>query len=245
MTTTMPTTTPTLPIAAEQLLSRGRFRYPELDADLVAQLAEQAAAEANGRDLPDQRRRALAGHVKLALLASERLAEVDQRLLLTAAPRLDAIVPADHALAEHLHAALDEETLLAAAVRKARKVPFRVAARAMNLAVDELRDLEHAGMETAAQMTLGYHESMLCEPAALSQADKPALRAMAVQQHLEVCRPCNSEFWERAAHVLAHAGAMLEPLPALALDPRHSTHRALGGVRLPWFTRRTPALTSG
>jgi hypothetical protein len=245
MTTTMPTTTTTLPISAEVLLSRGRFRYPELDADLVAQLAEEAAAAVNERDLPDQRRRVLVGHVKLALLASEHLAQVDQRLLLTAAPRLDAIVPADHALAEHLHAALDEETLLAAAVRKARKVPFRIAARALNLAVDELRDLERAGMETAAQMTLGYHESMICEPAALSQADRPGLRTMAVQQHLEVCRPCNREFWERAEHVLAHAGAMLAPLPALALDPRHSTQRVLGGVRMPWFTRRPGALTSG
>jgi hypothetical protein len=246
MTMTMPMPlTPTLPISAELLLSRGRFRYPELDVDVVAQLAEEAAAAANERDFPDQRRRAVAGHVQLAQLASAHLAQVDQRILLTAALRLEAIVPADHALAEHLHASLDEETLLAAALRRSRRVPFRVAARALNLATDELRDLERTGMEKAAQLTLGFHESMLCEPAALSQADKPALRTLAVQQHLEVCGRCNSEFWERAAHVLAHAGAMLVPLPALALDPRHSTHRALGGVRMPWFTRRPRPLSSG
>lgn len=244
MTTTM-TTAPTLPITSETLLARGRYRYQQLDLDLVARLAEEAAAAANERDLPDQRRRATAGHVKLAQLASAHLAQVDQRLLLTAAPRLDAIVPADLALAEHLHAALEEETLLAAALRAARKVPSRVAARALNLAPDELRDLERAGMAKAAEMTVAYHESMICEPAAMSQADKPAMRTRAVQQHLEVCRSCNAEFWERVELVLAHAGSMLAPLPPLALDPRHSTHRALGGVRRPWFTRRPRPIASG
>jgi hypothetical protein len=239
------TTTQTLSVPSELLLARGRFRYPELDAELVARLAEEAAAAASERDLPDQRRRMLAGHVKLAQLASSELALLDQRVLLTVPPRAGAIVPADLALAEHLHAALDEEELLAAALRAARKIPKRVAARALNLSPAELRDLESAGMEKSARMTLDYHESMICEPAALSEVDKPALRTRAVQQHLEFCRTCNSEFWERAALVLAHAGAMLAPLPELALDPRHSTHRSLGGIRAPWFTRRPRPLSSG
>jgi hypothetical protein len=224
------------------LLARARARYPELDPELVEQLCEEAVAAVADRVLPDLRRRLLAGHVKLAQLASGHVALYDRQLLLTAPPRSEAVLPADHALAEHLHAVLDEDELLVAAVRGARKVPSRIAARALNLGPAELRELERSGLAKAAEMTLAYHENMICEPAALSQADTPAQRSPAVQAHLEFCRSCNSEFWDRAALVLAHAGSMLTPMPELALDAKHRTHRSLGGVRVPWFVRRPRAL---
>jgi hypothetical protein len=206
------------PLAREPLLERASARYPEIEAELLAQLTETAAASVEPRGLPDLSSRQTAAHVTISRLASSHIAKLDRGRLITAAPMIDSVEPADIALAEHLDPLLTREELLAAALRFARALPARAAASALNLTVSELKELEESAWNKAAELTLAYHEDMICEPAALSGADRPDLRVSAVREHISTCRSCRSEFNERVGLVLAHTGAMLDPLPPLVRD---------------------------
>src|SRR5438094_7906778 len=107
---TTQTTTPLPPVTAEQLLPRARPRYRQaLDDELIVQIANAAAAAVNDRGDLDLHRRLIAAHVTVARLAGAHAVARDNRLRLTAEPVVGQVDPADLALAEHLHAALDEE----------------------------------------------------------------------------------------------------------------------------------------
>ena len=60
----------------------------------------------------------------------------------------------------------------------------------------------------AVELTLAFHEEMICEPAALAQADGPEARREAVRGHVAGCRSCRAEFAARVAVVLRHAGTI-------------------------------------
>jgi hypothetical protein len=221
------------PLAREPLLERARVRYPEIELELLGQFAETAAASVEPRGLPDLRHRQTAAHVTVARLASAHIAKQDRSRLVTATALIDRSEPADLALAEHLDPLLTREELVAVALRFARALPTRAAAEALNLLVIELKELEESAWNKAAELTLAYHEDQICEPAALSAADRPDLRLDAVRAHVESCRLCRSEFNERVGLVLAHTGAMLDPLPPLVREaPATSTGRRRAGSRL-------------
>src|SRR5439155_26575479 len=69
--------------------------------------------------------------------------------------------PGDTALAEHLAATLDSPGALG--------------------------DADSSMIAVAVELTLAYHESMICEPAALAQALDPHDRADAVHGHTRAC----------------------------------------------------------
>lgn len=206
------------PIEGEPLLARARARYPEIEPELLAALVDTAAASVQPRGLPDLRRRQTAAHVTVARLASAHIAKLDRSRLISAPALIERAEPADLALAEHLDPLLTREELLVAALRFARSLPAGAAAGSLNLELAELRELEESAWEKATDLVLVYHEDAICEPAALSSADHPAGRADAVRAHTVSCRACRSEFNERVGLVLAHTGAMLDPLPPLVRD---------------------------
>jgi hypothetical protein len=143
---------------------------------------------------------------------------LDRRRVLEAWAKIDRAEPADVALAEHLEADLTTEESQAIALRAARMVPRALAARALGRSEAELAELEAAAAGKAAALTLSYHEDMICEPAALAQADSPQQRTEAVQGHISACRWCRAEFGARVAVVLRHAGALAEPTAPIAVE---------------------------
>jgi hypothetical protein len=125
----------------------------------------------------------------------------------------------DIALAEHLHAQLTPEEERVVELM-ARGLSARQVAATVELSVERVAEVETDAEEKAIQLTLAFHDDMICEPAALAQADGPAERIDAVAEHVRRCRPCRVEFGERIATVLRHAGELVEPerVPVLALD---------------------------
>jgi len=213
---------------------RARSRYPQLDPELLDRLAATASESVAERQLPDDRARQIAAHVTLAQLVGSHLADAESESLLQSASARTG----DHterALGEHLHAWLEPEELLVAALRADRLVERRAAAAALNLTVDELSELELSARAKASDMTVAYHAELICEPAALSAADSPSAASAAVRAHLATCRSCRREFDERVWSVVAEAGALVRQMPPLVAAGRRSRPVRVGRrlVRLP------------
>jgi hypothetical protein len=214
-------------VAHEPLLDRARNRYGQLDDGLLEQLVATAASSVQERGFADERSREIAAHVTVARLAGSHIARIDRTRLL-GGPVAIVADPPELALSQHVHGRLTPEELLATALLVTRRLPPRLCARALNLTVGELHELERSGREKARELTLAYHEDLICEPAALAHADRPALRAAAVREHLASCRSCRSELEDRVRVVLAHAGALVDPLPPLdAYGPAGDATRRL------------------
>jgi hypothetical protein len=125
---------------------------------------------------------------------------------------------------------LELEELLVAALRAARGLTPQQTAQILNLERHELRHLEEATLRKSVDLTLTYHHELICEPAALSGADRPAARTAAVHEHIDGCRACRQEFAERVWMVLAQAGSIVRPMPPLASpkQSRRGARRLLG-----------------
>jgi hypothetical protein len=178
-------TPPTIPISprpAGRLAARqARRRWPELDHELLDQI--------------------------LAAVPAARPRH-DRRRVLDAWAALEQAEPTDLALSEHLETELSPDERSVLAIRAARMVPRPLAAPALGRPPEELARLEAAAAVKAVALTLAYHEAMICEPAALAEADSPGARRDAVRGHLATCRSCRAEFAARVAHVLRHAGGL-------------------------------------
>jgi hypothetical protein len=209
-------------IATEPVLARAREQFSKLDAELLARLVDEAVASVAGRNLGSERDRLIAAHVTVARLVGAQLAHDDAGSLL----QVDAVAreaePAEQALAEHLHARLEPEQLLVAALHGAHGLSPRQAAQALALHEDELQTLLQSALQIASELTLAYHDELICEPAVLSAAHHPAAVTAAVREHLAGCRSCRAEYEQRVWTVLSLAGAIVKPLPPLrAPEPEH------------------------
>jgi hypothetical protein len=155
--------------------------------------------------------------VTVARLAGSHIAGLDREALL----RADVVVSiedrdhVEHAMAEHLHAMLEPEELLVVALRAGRGLDRQLVAACLNLALDELDEVERGARVKCSRMVIAYHDEHICEPAALSAADTPAAVAAAVRAHLAGCRSCRKEFEERVWRVLAETGAIVKRTPPL------------------------------
>jgi len=96
-------------------------------------------------------------------------------------------------------------------------MPAGLAAQALGLSVEELLEHEGSARAKATELTLAFHEEMICEPAALAEADSPEARLEAVTAHVAGCRACRAEFGARVKQVLRSAGELGESVPRLTL----------------------------
>ena len=153
--------------------------------------------------------RELLAHILAPITTSRR--KLHRGRVLDAWSALAHVEPTDVALAEHLDAALTVPERRVVALRVTRMLPRALAARGLSLSAAELDELEAAASAKASELTLAFHEEMICEPAALAMAHTPPARVDAVREHLDGCRGCRAEFVARVAHVMRHAGSLVEP----------------------------------
>ena len=216
-----------------QLLSRARGRYAAGGEQLEA-VARAAVARVAERGFADAEQRVIAAHVAMAALAAEQLPVAPGRQPLSADRAHGSTGPAEQALAEHVHARLGPEVLLAVALRATCEVPAPEAADALHLTTAELDALEAIARHDAESLTLRFHDELICEPADLAALASSTAVTEAVRRHLHRCRSCRREFHQRVAHVLGQAGELTLPLPALSTAPAGRTRRvrrALGRPR--------------
>jgi hypothetical protein len=215
-----------LPI--ERLIARARAHY--VPTEELGQLAHSVAERVSARRVAREDDRRIAAHIALAELAAERLTPRAGHEPLIAHHAVDPGEPAERALAEHLHARLEPEMLLAVALRATCGVPERMAAEALHLTLGELRRVEELARRDAEALTLPYHDEFICEPADLAGLASSAAVTDAVRRHLARCRSCRREFAQRVWHVLGEAGALSLPLPQLSVPVpagRERVRRAL------------------
>ena len=182
--------------AGMRITTGGRPRSPELDRELLDRLLSAAGA------------------------SRPRL---ERRRVLEAWSQIERVEPSDVALAEHLESGLGEQELRVIELRVTRMVPRKLAAQALGISEDELAQLEDSACVKATELSLAFHEEMICEPAALAEADTPEARRSAVREHVASCRSCRAEFAARVALVLRHAGSLAPPgtpAPGIALAGR-------------------------
>ena len=219
-------------VAVDPLIARAQAGYVPTDA--LRELAHSVAKHVGARPFAREDDRTIAAHIALSARAAEHLSPRPGREALIAHRGVDAGEPAEQALAEHLHARLAPETLLAVALRATCGVPEGVAAEALHLTVGELRRVEEIARQDAEALTLPYHDEFICEPADLAGLASSAAVTDAVRRHLSRCRSCRREFAERVSHVLGQAGALSFPLPQLTVPVpagRERLRRALARPR--------------
>jgi hypothetical protein len=208
--------------------ARARRRYPFLSREERGALAGAAAASVADRRLPEREDLMIAGHVTMATLAGERLADRGGPIL-ASRPAIESGAPDELALAEHLQTRLEPEERLAITLLATCGLRSRTAAAALNLTRSELRRLERHARDEAERHVLAHHDELICEPAELVWTNSPAAVGDAVRGHLARCRSCRREFGHRVWLVLGQAGRLELPLVALAAPPP-----------APRFLRRSP-----
>ena len=114
----------------------------------------------------------------------------------------------DGALAEHLHAQLTPDELRVVELVAGQGVSVRQAAATLALTEADVADLQSAAESKAIELTLAFHDDMICEPAALAEAGSDEERLSAVAEHVKRCRSCRVEFGDRVATVVRRAGEL-------------------------------------